>query len=338
MPGGSGDRHRPWDLIASLQAMVALAGLVYAIQEAARPAPMPLAIVLALLAAATGSWMFVRRQRRQTYPLIDFSLFRNRSLLTGVIAAALAMAATAGDRPGPHPAPATRRGPDPLHAGLIVTAFAAGSLPVGVPAGGLLHRTGVRPLIGGGLLLGTVGVLITLLLTPGAGPLLGGGRSPAWVAPGLVLIGAGLGVVMVAASTAIISGAPPQRAGMASSVESVSYELGSLAGITVLETILTAVYTNTIRLPANAPGPGRRSSTTARATAGHFPLLPGPHPANAAASAFDNGYTIALAVTAVALVRAAPSPIASSGGSPPPQENKNRTSTSSPTHDPRAAA
>ncbi len=96
VPGGPGHRDRPWDLIASLQAMIALAGLVYAIQEAAKPGPVPLAIVLALLAAAAGSFTFVRRQRRQAYPLIDFSLFRNRSLLTGVIAAALAMAATVG--------------------------------------------------------------------------------------------------------------------------------------------------------------------------------------------------------------------------------------------------
>jgi MFS transporter, DHA2 family, multidrug resistance protein len=57
-------------------------------------------------------------------------------------------------------------------------------------------------------------------------PLLGGGRSPAWVAAGLVLAGVGLGIVMVTTSAAIISGAPPQRAGMASSIESVSCELG----------------------------------------------------------------------------------------------------------------
>src|ERR1700685_1558972 len=94
--GCSDHSDRPWDLIASLQAMVALAGLVYAIQEATKPDPIPLAIAGALLAAAAGSWMFVRRQRRPAYPLIDFSLFRNRGLLTGVIAAALAMAATAG--------------------------------------------------------------------------------------------------------------------------------------------------------------------------------------------------------------------------------------------------
>ena len=301
VPGGPGYRDRPWDLIASLQAMVTLAGLVYAIQEAAKPDPMPLAIAGALLAAAAGGWMFAGRQRRQTYPLIDFSLFRNRSLLSGVIAAALAMAATAGIE-----LLLTQRlqlvlGLTPLHAGLIVTAFAAGSLPVGVLAGGLLHRTGVRPLIGGGLLLGALGVLVTLLLTPGAVPLLGGGRSPAWVVPGLVLAGVGLGIVTVAASAAIISGAPPQRAGMASSIESVSYELGSLAGVTVLGTILTAVYTNTIHLPATAPAQAAGSIDEARAAAGHLPAGQAHTLLDAATSAFDNGYTLALAITALAL-------------------------------------
>jgi MFS transporter, DHA2 family, multidrug resistance protein len=185
VPGGSGRRDRPWDLIASGQAMIALAGLVYAIQEAAKPGPMPLAIVLALLAAAVGSVTFVRRQRRQAYPLIDFSLFGNRSLLAGVIAAALAMAATAGAE-----LLLTQRlqlvlGLTPLHAGLIVTAFAAGSLPVGVLAGGLVHRTGARPLIGGGLLLGALGVLVTLLLTPGAVPGMGrAGPGPGRRGPG----------------------------------------------------------------------------------------------------------------------------------------------------------
>src|SRR5580693_4964612 len=127
VPGGPGHRDRPWDLIASLQAMVALAGVVYAIQEAAKPDPMALAIGGAPLAAAAGGWMFVRRQRRQAYPLIDFSLFGNRSLLTGVVAAALAMAATAGVD-----LLLTQRlqlilGLTALHAGLIVTAFAVGS-------------------------------------------------------------------------------------------------------------------------------------------------------------------------------------------------------------------
>ena len=140
-----------------------------------------------------------------------------------------------------------------------------------------------------------------MLLTPGAVRLLGGGRNPAWVVPGLVLAGAGLGIVMVAASAAIISGAPPQRAGMASSIESVSYELGSLAGVTILGTILTAVYTHTIHLPATAPARAAGSIDQARAAAGHLPADQARTLMNAAASAFDHGYTLALAITTLAL-------------------------------------
>jgi DHA2 family multidrug resistance protein-like MFS transporter len=301
VPADWGNRDRPWDVIASLQVMVALAGLVYAIQEAAEPDPMPLAVVVALLVAAAGCWMFVRRQRRQTYPLIDFSLFRNRRLLTGVVAAMLAMAATAGIDLLLTQHLQLVVGLTPLHAGLIVTAFAIGSLAVSVLAGGLLPRLGVRPLIGGGLALGALGVLVTLLLTPGAVPLLGAGRSPTWVVPGLVLVGVGLGTVMVAASAAIISGAPPQRAGMTSSIESVSFELGSLGGVTVLGTVLTAVYTDTIHLPVTAPAQAAASIDAARAAAGHLPAGQAHALLDAAASAFDNGYSLALAITAIAL-------------------------------------
>jgi MFS transporter, DHA2 family, multidrug resistance protein len=119
--------------------------------------------------------------------------------------------------------------------------------------------------------------------------------------PGLILVGLGLGTVMVAASVAIISGAPPQRAGMASSIESVSYELGGLAGVRVLGTILTAAYTNTIHLPATVPAQAARTIDEARATAGHLPAGQANTLLNVAASAFDNGYTLSLAITALAL-------------------------------------
>jgi MFS transporter, DHA2 family, multidrug resistance protein len=88
---------------------------------------------------------------------------------------------------------------------------------------------------------------------------------------------------------------------MASSIESVSYELGSLAGVTVLGTILTAVYTNTIRLPATAPAQAAGSIDQARAAAAHLPAGQARTLLNAAASAFDHGYTLALAITALAL-------------------------------------
>jgi len=77
--------------------------------------------------------------------------------------------------------------------------------------------------------------------------------------------------------------------------------LGSLAGITILGTILTAVYTNTIHLPATAPARTAGSIDQARAAAAHLPAGQARTLLAAAASAFDNGYTLALAITAIAL-------------------------------------
>jgi MFS transporter, DHA2 family, multidrug resistance protein len=86
-----------------------------------------------------------------------------------------------------------------------------------------------------------------------------------------------------------------------SAIEGVSYELGSLAGVTALGTILTAVYTSTIHLPATTPARAAGSIDEARAAAGHLPAGQAHALLDAAASAFDNGYTLALAITAIAL-------------------------------------
>ncbi|MEV0218541.1 MFS transporter [Streptomyces sp. NPDC050704] len=300
-PGGAGRPDRPWDPVASLHVMVGLVPLVYAIKEATKPDPAPLHIALALLVSAVGFRAFVRRQRTRTYPLIDFSLFRNRGILVGVLGAALAMFATAGIQLILAQRLQLVIGHTPLGAGLLVGAFALGALPAGIVAGGLAYRVSVRTLIGGGLFVGALGVLITVLLTPGAVPVLGSARSSGWVVPGLLLAGAGLGATMSAASAAIIGGAPPHRAGMASSVEEVSYELGSLTGVAVLGSVLTAVYTRTVALPDNTPAAAADSLDEARATAGRLPATEAQPLLDAAKSAFDNGYTVTLALAAAVL-------------------------------------
>jgi DHA2 family multidrug resistance protein-like MFS transporter len=300
-PGGSGSRDRPWDPVASVQVMAGLVGLVYAIKEGARPAPDPLQIAVALAVSAAGFTVFVRRQRSRTYPLIDFALFRNRQLLAGVLGAGLSMFATAGMDLILAQRLQLVLGLSPLRAGLLVAASALGALPAGVIVGGLVYRVPARHLIGGGLLIGALGVALTLLLTPGAGPLLAAGHAAGWVVPGMVVAGLGLGTVMTAASAAIIGGAPSHRAGMASSVEEVSYELGSLTGVAVLGSALTGVYTATVDLPAGAPGAAADSLDEARAVAaglppgGSGPLL------ETAFAAFDNGYALTLAATAAVL-------------------------------------
>ncbi|WP_258572884.1 MFS transporter [Streptomyces sp. KM273126] len=316
-PGDTHHSDKPWDFVASLLVMTGLVGLVYAVKEITKPGPEPLHVVLALLVSAAGFTLFVRRQRRQAHPLLDFALLRHPHILSGIVAAALAMFGTAGLQ-----LLLTQRlqlvvGLGPLHAGLLVAAFAVGCLPSGVVAGSLAWRTGPRPLIVGGLLTAAAGVLLALLLTPGAVPFLRiHPDHPVWIVPGLIVAGVGTGLAMTAASAAIMGNAPAHRAGMAASVEEVSYELGSLFGVAVLGSALTSLYTVTVRLPEGTPSAAEDSLDQALKTSERLPADQADTLLDAARTAFDNGYvatlliitavlTIGGAVTARLLSRAA---------------------------------
>ncbi len=292
-PGGSGGSDRPWDLVASLQVMVGLVGVVYAIKEVTSPAPSWTGAAVAVAAALVGFWLFVRRQRGQEHPLIDFALLRDPRILVGVLAAGMAMLATAGVQ-----LVLTQRLQlvmdfSPFQAGLVVAVMAAGALPVGVVVGALLYRTGTRPAISAGLLTAGLGTLVVLMST--SAPL-------GWTVLGLLVAGAGTGAAMTAASAAIVGNAPAHRAGMASSVEEVSYELGSLIGVAVLGSLLAAAYTGTVRLPEGSPESAADSLDQARVVADRVGGADAAALLEAATDAFDNGYRLTLVVAAVVLL------------------------------------
>lgn len=60
----------------------------------------------------------------------------------------------------------------------------------------------------------------------------------------LVLVGAGLGVVVVAVTTAVLGAVPAERSGMAASSVNTSRELGAVAGVAVLGAILYGQITS----------------------------------------------------------------------------------------------
>jgi EmrB/QacA subfamily drug resistance transporter len=108
------------------------------------------------------------------------------------------------------------------------------------------------------------GVLITnALLTVNSGIGLFG-----W---SLVLVGAGLGVVMVGATAAVLGVVPAARSGMAASVVNTSRELGAVAGVAVLGSVVNGVLVANLesRLSSipNLPV-GFRSTVIAAVTSG----------------------------------------------------------------------
>lgn len=275
-----------WDWLSSLLAMLALCALVAGIKELAHPDLHWPRAALALAVCVVTGWLFSRRQSRLSYPLLDFSLFRNIAFLSGVLAAVLVTFALGGLQVA-----ITQRfqwvaGFSPLEAGALVTAVAVGALPTTLLGGLLLHRIGLRSLIAGGLAVGAVGLWLAARLDAGLTP----------VVSGLILVGAGLGATISVASNAIVSNAPAHRAGMASSVEEVAYEFGALIGVAFIGSLLAALYAQGLQLPPGAPEAARGYIAEALALADAHAGLQA-----AATQAFDAGYTRVMQVTAVCL-------------------------------------
>ncbi|CAG8870542.1 Antiseptic resistance protein [Pseudomonas fluorescens] len=287
-PHSATDASRPWDLTSSLQALVALSGLVYAIKEAVNAQPSWLMAAVAGGLAIVAGGCFSRRQRRLTYPLLDVAIFRNPAFLAGVLAAVFTLFAMSGVQ-----LITTQRfqlvaGFSPLQAGLLVSASALACLPSALLGGALLHRVGLLPLIGGGLLVATVGVLVASQ---------GLDLGLTWVVGGLVLLGLGLGAVMSVASSAIVGNAPANRAGMASSVEEVAYEFGSLFAVALLGSLLGALYSANVQLPAGTADAARVGIAEAMHLA-RADGVDGAALAKAASQAFDHSYRMVMYVIA----------------------------------------
>ena len=290
-PANDPDPSKRWDAVSSILAMIGLVGMMVAIKEIGHAPPSTTTIIVALLVAAIGFWLFVRRQRRMEQPLLDFSIFRNPAFSAGVLAATFAMFAIGGIQ-----LVTTQRfqqvaGFSPLEAGLLVAAIAVGSLPTALLGGAFLHRIGLLALITGGLAFATGGVVVTAI---------GFQSSLGVLVLGLLLTGAGLGAAMSVASTAIIGNVPVRRAGMAASLEEVSYEFGSLIAVSVLGSLLTAIYSARVVLPDGAPDAAGDSIAEAQAVAqGDADII------QAAATAFDSAYLVVMLVVAAVLAAGA---------------------------------
>jgi DHA2 family multidrug resistance protein-like MFS transporter len=68
----------------------------------------------------------------------------------------------------------------------------------------------------------------------------------------LVGIGLGIGASVTFASSTIMNAAPPERGGMAASIEEVGFELGNSLGVAVFGSVMTAAYGMTLVLPEAA--------------------------------------------------------------------------------------
>ncbi|VVE88344.1 MFS transporter [Pandoraea bronchicola] len=293
IPKGGATSKQPWDWFGSMLFMVGLIGLTYAIKSAGKPSPHGATIVVALIVGTVFLWAFVRRQLRSEHPLLDFALFRNPAFSGAVAAALVAAAALIGMQLVFSQRLQLVLGYSPLEAGLANLPLSLAAFVAGPIAGRLLPRMGARMLpialltsaagMAGYLVLRDMGLVLSAL--------------------SLATLGLGVGATMTAASSTIMQSAPPERAGMAASVEEVSYELGGALGVTFMGSLLTFVYGRSMDVPQTAtlPGTVRDSLDEAQWVAEHLPPALADALTTVANTAFNDGFNAVIGAGALLL-------------------------------------
>ncbi|MGE8319943.1 MAG: MFS transporter, partial [Comamonas sp.] len=291
VPASEGNRERPWDLTASLQVMLGLVAGTYAIKELGKQSPDWAVAALALLAGIAFLWIFVRRQRASAHPLLDLALFRNREFSLAVIASLVAAATLLGLELLFSQRLQLVLGHSPLQAGWAVLPLPVAAFISGPVAGRLLPRWGSARLLTLSLLVSGLGMGSFIVLYQ---------ASALWQSLSLVVLGLGIGAAITAASATMLMRAPADRAGMAASVEEVSFELGGALGVTVMGSLLSAVYAHSLDLPAVAaalPPTVRDSLDEALMAAEQLPADAAHGLVQAAGAAFDQGFAAVLVLS-----------------------------------------
>jgi MFS family permease len=121
------------------------------------------------------------------------------------------------------------RGLSALHSGLVFTILAGSYLAASLRAPALTERHGRRVLAAGALTLAAGHV--ALLAAVGS---IGVGGSVLALAPGLILVGAGMGLGITPLASIVLANTPPEHAGAGSGALATAQNVGNAIGVAVI--------------------------------------------------------------------------------------------------------
>ena len=210
---------------------VALSSLVYGLIESNQRSFTDGLVLGCLAAAAVLLAVFVLAELRSAHPMFDMKLFKLPAFSGGSVAAfglsasifsmLLYLVLYLQDV----------LGYSPLATGARLMVISGGILATSTMAGRLTSRVPVRLLIGPGLIIIGAGLLLMRGLDAGS----------AWthLIPGMIAGGVGVGLVNPPLASTAVGVVPPQRAGMASGINSTFRQVGIATGIALLGTLFS---------------------------------------------------------------------------------------------------
>jgi MFS family permease len=228
------DPKRPFDAPGAILSAVGMFFVVFGILQADSNAA--LMVVLLAAGAAFLIWFFIyirARERAGKEPLLSTGLFKNRTSNLGLVTQNLQWLLLMGTSFVVAVFLQTVRGYNAIETGVIFTAATVGVLVSSLAAERLAKRRPQRTLIIAGFVVTLAGIGLLLALV-------GASSRVVAFAPGLLLIGLGLGVMLTPSVNVVQSSFPERLQGEISGLSRSVSNLGSSFGTAIAGTILVS--------------------------------------------------------------------------------------------------
>jgi MFS family permease len=228
------DPDRPFDIVGAVLSAVGMFFVVFGILQADND--LVLMAVLLVAGAAFLAWFFLHiraREREGREALLSMSLFKQRTSNLALATQNIQWLLLMGTSFVVAVFLQTVRGYDAIETGVIFTAATLGVLVSSLGAERFAKRRAQRTLIIAGFVVTAVGIGLLLALV-------GASSRVVAFAPGLLLIGLGLGVMLTPSVNVVQSAFPESQQGEISGLSRSVSNLGSSFGTAIAGTILVS--------------------------------------------------------------------------------------------------
>ena len=228
------DPTRPFDIVGAVLSAAGLVVLVGGILAADQNVVLMLVLIVAGAVILAGFFVWIRnRERAGKEALLSTGLFRNRTSNLALVTQNVQWQVLLGTSLVVSVYLQTVRHYNAIQTGVIFTAATVGILLSSLAAGPLARRFQQRTLILAGFVVTIIGIIVLLIQVKG--------HPGAWYfAPGLFLIGTGVGVMLTPSVNVVQSAFPENLQGEISGLSRSVSNLGSSIGTAVAGTILVA--------------------------------------------------------------------------------------------------
>jgi EmrB/QacA subfamily drug resistance transporter len=234
VPSSRDDSAPRLDPVGAVLSLAGIVGVVLAIIEGPERGWTGALTVTGLAVGVLGLVAFVAWELRRPDPMLDPRLFRLRGFSAGSLAITVQFFGSFGFFFVVMQYLQYVQGRSPLMAAVCLLPLPVVLIPLARRAPLLAARLGTHRVVSLGLALSATGMLLLSRLAL---------DTPYWfLALGIVVFAAGMGLAGTPATTAIVASLPRSQQGVASAVNDASRELGSVLGIAILGSVLNAAY------------------------------------------------------------------------------------------------